>query len=308
VMMRRDAGHPVCLDYISTGRGDGKAAVLPGEIGLAAGFGPFGIVTNTAPYTGGKKLMPSMTQELQNEESAAELSDLFEERLKKFLPAETPFEDAEKTVILAKDTSKKLVESLKELKKMTGGQLTPWHVVAAALQSGASQQGMYENMFFLDTHSSHEKVHLTNQKKAWSEVADIFALFKKLPYLKSSLFDYTTFMVVSEFSRTPNLNGGKGKDHNPFTNSVLLAGKNIKGGNAVGESRVIPKKVSKTGMAMHYARPFNYKEGKPTDTIAGASFLYPENVVQTVGAAFGNLQGFTPVDSKTPVIPGVVKA
>jgi uncharacterized protein (DUF1501 family) len=46
----------------------------------------------------------------------------------------------------------------------------------------------------------------------------------------SSMLDETTVVVCSEFSRTPLLNGDNGKDHHPW-NSMLLVGKNVRGGS-----------------------------------------------------------------------------
>ena len=144
--------------------------------------------------------------------------------------------------------------------------------------------------------------------KIWTDVADLFSLFKKVPYKEGSLFDYTTFMVSCEFSRTPALNAAKGKDHNPMTNSILLAGKNIQGGKTVGKSRIIPKIKSKTGNPEHYAWPFNFKEGKLAEGPENASFFYPENVVRSIGKVFKDPVGFTPVSEAVPPIPGIAKA
>jgi uncharacterized protein (DUF1501 family) len=46
-------------------------------------------------------------------------------------------------------------------------------------------------------------------------------------------------VVISEFARTPALNGARGKDHNPMTNSVLFAGHGIQKGKTVRASLLI---------------------------------------------------------------------
>jgi uncharacterized protein (DUF1501 family) len=51
----------------------------------------------------------------------------------------------------------------------------------------------------------------------------------------SSMLDETTVVLMSEFARTPLLNGDNGKDHHPW-NSMLLTGKNVRGGSSVGRS------------------------------------------------------------------------
>lgn len=48
-----------------------------------------------------------------------------------------------------------------------------------------------------------------------------------------SMLDETTIVLCSEFARTPLLNGDNGKDHHPW-NSMLLVGKNVRGGTSVG--------------------------------------------------------------------------
>jgi uncharacterized protein (DUF1501 family) len=47
------------------------------------------------------------------------------------------------------------------------------------------------------------------------------------------LIDEVTIVALSEFGRTPRLNGGGGKDHWPFT-SALLVGSGVRGGQSVG--------------------------------------------------------------------------
>ncbi len=110
---------------------------------------------------------------------------------------------------------------------------------------------------------------------------------------------------MSEWSRTPALNAAKGKDHNPFTNSVLLAGRGIRGGSVVGASKLIPRKKTGTGMPDLIAAPYDYKAQKIATGPEGASFIYPENVIQTVGQIFGNPENFNPVPKTTPAIPGI---
>ena len=51
----------------------------------------------------------------------------------------------------------------------------------------------------------------------------------------ASMLDETTVVLCSEFARTPLLNGDVGKDHHPW-NSMLLVGKNVRGGSVVGMS------------------------------------------------------------------------
>lgn len=148
----------------------------------------------------------------------------------------------------------------------------------------------------MDTHTAHENNHLTAQKSAWEAVAKIFEVFKSTPYADGSLFDATTFVVTSEFSRTPFLNANKGKDHNVYTNSVLVCGPSVKPGQSIGASRV----ATKAGfpiLTRHVARPFDFSEGKALSLEQMKAFngnnpdvklIFPEDVMATVAeAAFG---------------------
>jgi hypothetical protein len=263
---------------------------------------------NGSPYLAGKGASLSTTQEILQSAGEGELVDRIEERLKLLASRKgTPLEEAEKQLIAGRSSAIRLQEKLAEFKRDSIA-IEDRHVLAAALASGAAHQGQLElpvPFFELDTHSNHEKRHLEAQKKVWESVASIFKLFKSVSYEGTSLFDLTTFMVVSEFSRTPALNAAKGKDHNPFTNSVLLAGKGVRGGQTCGASRLIPRKETETGMPDHIAWPYDYKAQKLATGPDGASFLFPENVVQTVGKIFDRPASFAPVDASVPVIPGV---
>jgi hypothetical protein len=309
VMMRRDAGHDAINLYMATGRGDGKAASIPVELALSTGSGPFGLVMNGQVYLAGKAATLTSSQDLLSGSDEAKLLALVEEKLKWFAISQgTPFEEAQKKMIEGKSAAAKMAEALKNFQTSTP-KLEEKHAVAAAFISGASEQAQLDitGANFLDTHSSHEKNHLKAQKAIWEKVTDIFKFFKSVPYSQGSLFDSTTFMVMSEWSRTPALNAAKGKDHNPYTNSVLLAGKSIQGGTVVGASRLNTRKITVTGSSDHIAWPFDYKTGKLAEKPEGASFIYPENVVRTIGQMFGDPEAFSPVAKTIPVIPGVVK-
>jgi hypothetical protein len=115
--------------------------------------------------------------------------------------------------------------------------------------------------------------------------------------------------VVSEFARTPALDGARGKDHNPFTNSVLLAGRGVRGGVTVGASRLIPAALSPMQLPLHVGSPFDFAAGRPVPE--GPSRLVEplraENLMQTMSAIFG-LGPVEGVASRFSVIPGVAAA
>ncbi len=74
-----------------------------------------------------------------------------------------------------------------------------------------------------------------------AELETIFLWLTTTPYAqKQSMLDVTTVMIGTEFSRTMRQLGSPidatGTDHNPLTNTVLLAGKKIQGGRIIGSS------------------------------------------------------------------------
>lgn len=164
----------------------------------------------------------------------------------------------------------------------------------------------------LDTHSDHEGNHLRVQTEVWEKVAELFKIFKGIELEGGrSLFDATTFLVTSEFSRTPFLNFSKGKDHNIHTNSVLLVGPRIRKGIVAGGSRVIasPHRYSSqhVGVAFDFSKgraltveemkqlnPRSLDFGRGTTPIRQ---IFPEDVIATVldgafgSAAYGLVRG-----------------
>jgi len=94
----------------------------------------------------------------------------------------------------------------------------------------------------LDTHDGNSaKKTPATMTVLMDELAGIFQHLEETPFDDSrSLFDVTTVLVSSEFGRTARQGWGdiseSGTDHNPLTNSFIIAGKGIKGGQVVGQS------------------------------------------------------------------------
>ena len=309
VMMRRDAGHETLNQYMATGRGDGKAAAFPVELALAYGSGPFGVLMSHATYLAGKTAILSGINDIKNDSDQSKLVEMLEEKLSAIGSEGGTLEEAQKMVVAGKDSAIRLTKNLADYKKQFG-ELSNALVVAAAFTAGASGQAQLDIYLAanLDTHSDHPKNHLDAQTKIWNSVAEILTTFQKIPYLGKTLFDFTTFMAYTEFSRTPFLNSARGKDHNPMTNSVLLAGKNVAGGKTFGESRVLSRKQTENGVPLHIGRPYDFKKQKLAESPVGASFFYPENVIQSIGKMFGSPPGFDPIDAKFLPIPGLARS
>src|SRR5690606_17414204 len=88
------------------------------------------------------------------------------------------------------------------------------------------------------------------QLHCWDTHSHNFALMRNynLPYLdavygalmqdlhESGLLDETLVLVMSDFGRTPKINGNAGRDHWTFCYSMLFSGAGIKGGTVYGAS------------------------------------------------------------------------
>jgi uncharacterized protein (DUF1501 family) len=79
---------------------------------------------------------------------------------------------------------------------------------------------------------AHDDVNANHQKMCGHVDRPIAALLKDLK--QSGLFKDTLVVWCSEFGRTPNSQGGKGRDHNPLGYTMWLAGGGAKGGTVVG--------------------------------------------------------------------------
>ena len=79
---------------------------------------------------------------------------------------------------------------------------------------------------------AHDDVNANHGKMCGHVDRPIAALLKDLK--RRGLLKDTLVVWCSEFGRTPNSQGGKGRDHNPLGYSMWLAGGGAKGGTVVG--------------------------------------------------------------------------
>lgn len=348
IVMRRDAGHDVLLHYINSGFGDGGQPILSGRLAGQSKVGPFGILANT-PLDLGQELVT--TYDPSGLVTNNEAEPLSEASIALSLMGENPSTFFEKSML--EFTKVEKIEA--EIRKKHSDQLSEgspeglFKVVSSLFSHGKEgQRPSYHATFeasnfadntigTIDSHELHERSHLSAQAEMWDIVSSMFDVFKATPFKEGSLFDYTTFMVSSEFSRTPFLNPGQGKDHNSLTNSVLLAGKSINGGRVIGGSHVIPRRKRPDNIALHIGSPIDYKSGKvafdskklkltqnqrevedhenPSDLnveLVGSQdsdlgLIFPENVVKTVASCFDSGSKKISDDFNCETIPGVVK-
>ncbi|MES2964901.1 MAG: DUF1501 domain-containing protein [Bdellovibrionota bacterium] len=292
IMGTSDQGHSSGLEYVSSGTGDGKSPYIPIELAAATPIGSLGVVFNGMTKTLDRKIMVSSITSVQSFKEMMDLADF-----ENYIAGSTlneEFARAQKALIEDRVRVLDLIERLKKTKYENDYSEYSAATIAAAFASGTSLHGQIDISVGgnLDTHSNHEGIHLNLLKTAHESIAKVFDVFKNTPVGTSgaSLFDRTIFMVVSEFSRTPVLTASKGKDHNPLTNSILLAGGGIKGGQVIGESHLVQASKSKTGGPVHAALPVDFQTWKPARTKLEAEsgqykYITPENVVATIAEA-----------------------
>ena len=240
----KDVGHKLNLQQMLTGSMGGSLNHFAVQIASKSPPKPFGILTNTPIINQSSELaisdIANLSQRLKRIDQGLPIPGLAEILSNKLKAAAIETERAG-------EISQEIFNSIN--KNQTAAQIS-FSTIAACFAGGLAASAevditkfLEEN--YLDSHTNHEKTHLGSQTLTWEYVAQLFDIFKAVPYQQKSLFDFTTFIVVTEFSRTPNLNLTKGKDHNPYTNSMLFAGKGINGNQTIGKSKVWSRQIGR---------------------------------------------------------------
>jgi hypothetical protein len=308
-MSQVDNGHGASLSYIGAGSSSGLAPVLPVEMAAASQLGDFGVLTNSSLDMGNRVATSSNLSDLAQIEGKTDITGLLEAIFGSG-GVKTPYLDSVRKVISSRSSVQTFIKNLHSFG--APADIKDMHVIAAAFMTEVAFYA--QNDLFnlaLDTHAAHPDNHKRAQGKVWAAVDELFTLFKKTPYGTNgeSLFDRTTFMVVCEFSRTPALNGANGKDHNPLTNSVLLAGRGIQGGKVCGASRLVTAKESVTGASYHIAYPIDFATGAVQySRTPSARMIFPEHVAQTVAQVMGvDANRFHSIAADIPALQALIK-
>ena len=311
----RDNGHDANLNYVSTGNGEGKAPSLTVELANSAASGPLGVVFSGSTNSLDRQVMISSIGSVESLAESLKLTD-FQNYIANSGTKDDYYQGQQALLKSAGQLDDLIARLGKVPPRGTSSAEHDAQILAVTFASGNSLQGQIDIQGLnLDTHSSHEGAHLREQSKGWSDVAAIFNVFRATPIgtRGQSLFDRTVFMVISEFGRTPSLNTAKGKDHNPLTNSVLLAGGLVKGGQVIGQSHLITKAKSITGASIHTALPIDFTSLKVAQTRkeaeAGAfQYITPEPLVASIAQAMQvDWKRFNSVPANTPTLPNLFK-
>ncbi len=105
--------------------------------------------------------------------------------------------------------------------------------LAAAFRAGLTTSVTVDEAGGFDTHSNNQ-----NQSDRYTDLfsfldAFVGGLATEPGVIAATMLEETTVAYVSDFARSPQLNGDNGKDHHPWT-SMLLVGKNVRGGASYG--------------------------------------------------------------------------
>ncbi|MBP9706411.1 MAG: DUF1501 domain-containing protein [Oligoflexales bacterium] len=170
--------------------------------------------------------------------------------------------------------------------------------------------------FNLDTHDAEgAKAQPENYLAISEKLAFVFKFLKDSAYDESlglSMYDVTTVLISSEFSRTTRQLGksmdATGTDHNPFSNMILLGGKGIKSGQVIGASDldVLDKngeyaKVSKIHQNLdpqvlsHIGKSYDFESGQPIDSTKD-TFNPDEHI--TINSVINTIYRLFNVDTK----------
>ncbi len=182
---------------------------------------------------------------------------------------------------------------------------TVMNLVSDCFKNGIARSAIYTFPEAFDVHAADAaKAQPELFKTAIDKIADVFKSLTDTPFdSKKSMFDVTTVLVATEMGRTLRVHGQPihetGTNHNQFSNSMLLAGKGIKGNYVVGASDMPDEKapVSKAHstadaiLEKTFGCPFDFATMKVRpdlpETFKIEDYLTVGSVVNTIYSSFG---------------------
>lgn len=164
-----------------------------------------------------------------------------------------------------------------------------FQLIEQFFRRGLSRSIVYNVFGNYDTHDNGScKAQPATFAKTVEEIVALIKFLKATPFDEAtgqSMLDVTTVMVGSEFTRTMrqlfvSSIEETGTDHNPLSNSFLLLGKGIKGGQVVGEGdmRAVDAEGNLTDVSGAHkgqdqqliklmGKPFDYETMKPLSVL-----------------------------------------
>lgn len=188
--------------------------------------------------------------------------------------------------------------------------------------------GSTQNGGILDTHDGARARLMPGVAQGIAaDIASMFKFLKETAFDDTrSLFDVTTVVVSSEFSRSLRAIQAfetAGNDHNPFTNSILIGGKGIVGGNVIGQSNYrsteevfagpigAHQELDKIGVRP-MGKAFDFATGSFTEdmpkTYRAADYLTINSLVNTIYSLFGVDEKYYRVNDRNGPLARIVPA
>lgn len=317
MMNDSDNGHEASLKYMTAGASDIQTDLVV-ELQHSSSLLKGDIATNTSLSLGNRNptltslaglsqmtKLPDMLQ-FQNFLSSSKSKGAVYQAQQNYLKNSKKFSDL-KAGVLATDKKSSSGEI-----KMEDVQL---HYLKDCFKADTARVAELDISKNLDTHGNHPGTHMKEQSAAWEKVAELMKILKSTSLDEISglsIYDRTTFMVISEFSRTPALNAAQGKDHNPLTNSVLIGGYRVQPNVSFGQSQIIPR--TNIFEPMHTGLPLNFPTNQAAANLqmaqsADFNFVTPENVAATLARiVHADLSKFKSVSAQTLPIQQLIKS
>ncbi|HWU44745.1 MAG TPA: DUF1501 domain-containing protein, partial [Bdellovibrio sp.] len=215
-----DVGHPSPSMYAMTGNGQGANSTLSAEIDFNIDKKPFGTIAKGPIVNSGKSLNVMDADSLFTMQKA-DMSSLITTNSQKM----TDVTRAKLSLLQNQDRIDQYFKNLEDIRKTSENSSNIDAIIAAFAADLSSTAFIESKSGNLDTHSAHPGNHMKNLTEAFTEIAEIIGKFEKFSFDgQNSLLSQTTFMIVSDFARTPALNASQGKDHNAQSNSIITIG------------------------------------------------------------------------------------
>jgi hypothetical protein len=161
--------------------------------------------------------------------------------------------------------------------------------------------GLYPSAYIrmnrsMDSHNNHVNQHKKNLKENFDDLAKYLDGLSSIQWKNSgkSLLDLTTVVVTSDFTRTPALNVSGGKDHNPFSNSMIVISSKFKSEVIVGRSRLLEPEYSPIGVSTLLAMPVDVVDLSPKIVDAGTQMITPSVIYGSLLDVHGKINDSTP--------------
>ena len=174
------------------------------------------------------------------------LEEIYRARQERYEAAkanELPRHRKQRSTLFAKQSSTPLLRGYRDYLPEVSNTLSTFQsqvaVSLACLKAGiGAAASVYVSDF--DTHSDHETRHQVKLQELLETITYAVDRAAEL-----GLSDRITFMITSEFSRTPEYGMNGGKDHWP-TNSMLLIGPGIAGNRVIGatDDGLVPRNIN----------------------------------------------------------------